>query len=149
MMHWQHLDDTPDKMKSYNELVKIDDFLKRYEYLKLGSVVAEETFGPARYLNQAFYRSEQWKRIRREVILRDNGFDLGIPGFDIRGKIYIHHIEPITIEDIINRTPKLLSLDNLISVSDKTHNAIHYGDITLLPYFDLVERRPGDTCPWK
>lgn len=136
-------------MKTYSSLVKIDDFLKRYEYLKIGGSVAEETFGPARRLNQEFYKSEQWRRTRNQVIVRDNGCDLGVDGFDIHGRIYIHHIEPITIDDILYRTSRLTDPDNLICVSMKTHGAIHYGDFTLLPYIDLVERRPGDTCPWK
>ena len=123
-------------------------FIERYRYLKLGGSVGKETFGYDRYLNQALYRSPEWKRFRRDIIIRDNGCDLGCEGYDIVGKILIHHIEPITIEDIIKRNPKIFDTENVISTQLMTHNAIHYGDERLL-ITEPVVRKPNDTCPWK
>ena len=134
--------------KSYKELVRLKTFLERFEYLKLDGIVGEETFGFNRYLNQDFYRSKDWKQIRKKVILRDNGCDLGIIDKPIRGYIYIHHINPITQDDIINKLGTLLDPDNLICVSKLTHDAIHYGDKELLPSEPAI-RKPFDTCPWK
>ena len=106
------------------------------------------TFGSERILNQVLYTSPEWKRVRRQVILRDNGCDLGSEGHDIRGdRIIVHHINPITVQDILNRDPKVFDMDNLISTSHNTHEAIHFGDENLLPK-QFVERKPGDTCPW-
>lgn len=134
--------------KSYLELIQISNFLDRFHYLRLDGRVGRETFGFDRYLNQTLYRSEEWKRFRRDVILRDNGLDLGVEGYEISGKIIIHHINPLTPEDVINRSYKIFDLDNVISCSLNTHNAIHYGDATLL-VTEPIERKPYDTCPWK
>lgn len=136
-------------IKTYTELSKIKDFEERYEYLRLGSRVGESTFGFERCINQMFYRSPEWKHIRSEIIRRDNGCDLGIEGRDIFGKIEIHHINPITIEDIEKSSDLLLDPDNLICVSPMTHKAIHFGDKTLLPRNTITVRKPNDTCPWK
>lgn len=138
------------QMKTFTELSKLKTFEERFLYLKLHGKVGEETFGLDRYLNQVLYRSEEWKRTRRLVIIRDEGRDLGIPGREIEGNgnLYIHHINPITLRDIQNRDPKLFDLENLITVSKSTHNAIHYGDENLL-LMEVKERRPNDTCPWK
>lgn len=137
------------KSRSYHELADISDFVERYEYLKLGSKVGELTFNGHRYLNQKFYTSDpEWLKVKRQVILRDEGCDMGHPDFPISGRIIIHHINPITIEDLIERDPKIFDMDNLICVSHKTHNAIHYGDISLLN-LPPVERRANDTCPWR
>jgi len=136
--------------KSYQELVSIPNYEDRYEYLKLGGSIGELTFNGHRYLNQKFYSSDpEWKRIKREVIIRDNGCDMGHEDYPINGgRIIIHHINPITIEDLINRDPSIFDLDNLVCVSHMTHNAIHYGDISLL-LLPLPERRANDTCPWR
>lgn len=134
--------------RSYTELSKLSSFLDRYEYLRLDGTVGFETFGSNRFMNQAFYTSPEWRRARREVIIRDDGCDLGVEGYDIFSKILIHHMNPIREEDLINRNPDILNPEFLICVSHNTHNAIHYGDKNLLPA-PLVERRPGDTCPWK
>ena len=135
-------------IRTYTELSKLQTFEERYRYLKLGGLVGEETFGYDRYLNQIFYNSDEWKAIRREVILRDNGLDLGVPGFKIHGRIIIHHMNPITKDDILRRSKFLLDPEFLISTVDNTHKAIHYGDESLLP-LPPVERTRYDTCPWK
>lgn len=134
--------------KSYLEMIQLSTFEERYEYLKLGGLVGEETFGYDRYLNQVLYRSSEWKRFRRDIILRDNGCDLACDGYDIIGKILIHHINPITIDDITNRNACLFDPNNVISTSLNTHNAIHYGDAELLTT-GPIERTKNDTCPWK
>lgn len=126
----------------------IPTFEERFEYLKIGGRIGEQTFGSDRYYNQRFYRSAEWKRVRNEIILRDNGCDLGCPDRPIPGKIIIHHLNPIIIDDIDLGSEYLLNPDYLICVSHNTHNALHYGDTSLLPK-DPVERRPYDTCPWK
>lgn len=137
-------------MRTYSELITIPDFLGRYRYLKLGGKVGEDTFGFDRYLNQAFYKSDEWKAARRKVIIRDNGCDLGVEGFELsNSKIIIHHMNQITREQVLNRDPILFDPEYLISVSNNTHQAIHYGDENLLPITFLVERRPNDQCPWK
>ena len=135
-------------IRTYSELVKFDSFEERFEYLKLNGVVSEETFGFDRYLNQMFYNSPEWKRIRNEVIIRDNGCDLGLYEYEIFGNIFIHHMNPIRVEDIEKRNPDILNPEFLISCSFQTHNAIHYGDIDLLPR-GIIVRHPNDTCPWK
>ena len=135
-------------IKSYDELVQIPTFEERYEYLKLNGRIGEETFGFDRWLNQKFYQSEEWKRIRRDIIIRDAGCDLGIEGREIMGRIYIHHMNPITMDDLIHRSDLMLNPEYLISVSTMTHEAIHYGDERLL-ISDYVERSPYDTCPWR
>ena len=134
--------------KTYSELIQIPTFEDRYAYLRLGGRVGEETFGFERNLNQSFYRSYEWRKVRREVIARDAGCDLAMPGFQIYNNIIIHHIVPITIEDLEDGTDLILNPNNLVCVSEKTHNAIHFGDKSLLPQTP-IERRPGDTCPWK
>lgn len=135
--------------RSYSELIKIPSFEERFEYLRIGGVVGEDTFGSHRYLNQTFYRSAEWRRFRQQIIIRDMGCDLGIKDREIPGIIIIHHINPISIEDIINRRlEKLLNPDNAISTSVMTHKAIHYGDENLL-IKDPIERTKFDTCPWR
>lgn len=136
-------------MRTYSELIQLSTFEERFHYLKLGANVAESTFGFSRYLNQDFYRSKEWKRTRNEVIVRDNGCDLGILDYPIGGRIYIHHIEPITPKDIIELTEYLLNPSNLICTSFETHNALHYGDDSLISNRTITERTPNDTCPWR
>lgn len=136
-------------IRSYSELITFDDFFDRFEYLKLGGVVGEETFGYDRYLNQMFYQSDLWKKdVRPWIISRDNGCDLGCPDRPIVGAIYVHHMNPITIDDIVNRTAKLTDEENLICCSFMTHQAISYGDSRLLQR-DPIVRKPNDTCPWR
>lgn len=134
--------------KTYNELKRLKTFEERYEYLKIGGKVGEDTFGFDRYLNQVFYKSKEWQSARNYVITRDNGCDLGIPGHDIHGYILVHHMNPITKEDVLNRSPKLFDPNNLICTSKRTHDGIHYGTDEL-PYEVPVERSRNDTCPWK
>lgn len=135
-------------LKTYSELIQIPTFEERFEYLKLDGNVGEDTFGFDRWMNQIFYRSPEWKRIRDEVIIRDNGCDLAMPGHEIYGRILIHHMNPISVDDIEHRTDLLLNPEYLISTLHRTHNAIHYGDKSLLPQ-GLIVRTPNDTCPWK
>lgn len=135
-------------IKTYSELIQIPTFEERFEYLKLDGSVGEDTFGFDRWMNQIFYRSPEWKRIRDEVIIRDNGCDLAMPGHEIYGRILIHHMNPISVDDIERRTDLLLNPEYLISTLHRTHNAIHYGDKSLLPQ-GLIVRTPNDTCPWK
>lgn len=135
-------------IRTYSELLEFDTFLERFEYLKLGGVVGEETFGYDRYLNQIFYRSPEWKKVRNEVILRDEGRDLGVEGRELSSNIFIHHMNPIVLRDIDDRNPDILNPDYLICCSKDTHNAIHYGNASLLMLEPIV-RRPFDTCPWK
>lgn len=135
-------------LKTYSELIQIPTFEERFEYLKLDGSVGEDTFGFDRWMNQIFYHSPEWKRIRDEVIIRDNGCDLAMPGHEIYGRILIHHMNPISVDDIERRTDLLLNPEYLISTLHRTHNAIHYGDKSLLPQ-GLIVRTPNDTCPWK
>lgn len=135
-------------MRTYKELIEFKTFKERFDYLKLNGIVGNDTFGFDRWLNQRFYKSAEWKHIRNFVILRDNGCDLGLAGNDISGKILIHHMNPISIDDIENRSDFLLNPDYLICVSHNTHNAIHYGDSDLLLKVPL-QRTKNDTCPWK
>lgn len=136
-------------IRTYSELSKLKTFRERYEYLKLDGIVGEETFGFDRYINQMFYKSEEWKRIRNYVITRDNGCDLGIPDRKIIDSvILVHHMNPITKEDIINKNEILLDPEYLITTIKPTHDAIHYGDESLLAE-DLIIRSKNDTCPWK
>lgn len=134
--------------RSYSELITIPTFEERYRYLRLRGRVGRETFGHDRYLNQVLYTSKEWRLFRNEIIVRDDSLDLGCDGFDIFGRIIIHHINPITVEDVLNRDPKVFDPNNVISCSNNTHQAIHYGDESLLPLLP-VERRPNDTCPWR
>ena len=135
--------------KSYSELILIPTFIERYRYLKINGVVGEETFGYERYLNQRFYTSKEWRQFRRDIIIRDQGLDMGVFGFPIGGTITIHHIVPIDKKDILQgRWDILMNPENVICVSDITHKAIHYGDESLL-MIGPTERRPNDTCPWR
>ena len=133
---------------SYSELITLPTFQERYRYLKQSGIVAQETFGSHRHLNQTYYTSPESRQVRNRVIIRDNGCDLGLEGFEINDKVYIHHINPITEEDILNRSPLLFDMDNLICVSFNTHQAIHYGDESMLPLTYFNERIPGDTKLW-
>ena len=134
--------------KTYGELIRLPTFEDRLRYLLIGGTVGRDTFGFDRYLNQMFYRDASWKRIRREVILRDNGMDLGCKDRPIAGFVYVHHIEPITKDDVLAHAECLLDPDNLVCCSKATHDMIHYGlEANVQPPF--VERRPNDTCPWK
>lgn len=137
------------KRRTYRELRQLKTFEERFNYLRLDGKIGIDTFGFDRYFNQQFYRSREWKRIRDQVILRDNGCDLGIEGRELKaGRILVHHLNPISLEEIQHSSDSLFDLDNLITVSLATHNSIHYGDETSL-YRDPVERKPNDTCPWK
>lgn len=135
-------------IRTYSELSQMTTFKERYEYLRLDGKVGEETFGFDRYLNQIFYKSDEWKSVRDFVIIRDNGCDLGIEGYEIHGKILIHHMNPISPEDIARRSEILLNPEYLITTVLSTHNAIHYGNESLL-ISEPIERTRNDTCPWK
>ena len=135
-------------IRTYEELSMLKTFRERYEYLRLSGKVGEETFGFDRYLNQIFYKSKEWEEVRNYVIIRDKGCDLGVEGYEIYGKILIHHMNPITLADIVRRSDILLNPDYLITTILSTHNAIHYGDSHLL--IDMpTERIRNDTCPWR
>lgn len=134
-------------IKTYSELKSLKEFSERFEYLKLRGVPFDITFGGHRQLNQLLYQSDIWRRTRRSVIIRDGGFDLAHSDYPIFGKVYIHHINPISIDDVLYRRDCLFDLENLISVSFDTHNALHYGcNIVKSGY---VERTENDTCPWR
>ena len=135
-------------IRTYSELITLPTFIERYRYLKLSGRVGEDTFGFDRYLNQVFYKSKEWRSIRDYVITRDNGCDLGMVGHDIYGRILIHHMNPITADDILKRSDLLLNPEYLICTIKNTHDAIHYSDESLL-ITDLIERSKNDTCPWK
>lgn len=135
-------------IKCYSELILLPTFRERYQYLRLNGEVGKETFGFDRYMNQFFYRSPEWRRVRDFVITRDEGCDLAVPGREIFGRIIIHHMNPIRPEDIRDRSELLLDPDYLITTIHETHLAIHYGDEHLLLQEPVV-RRPNDTCPWK
>ena len=137
------------KIRCYSELKNLKTFKERFEYLKLSGLVGAETFGFDRYLNQGFYHSTEWKEIRRKVIIRDNGCDLGIDGYDIVGGwIYLHHMNPVEVSDLVDFNPEVIDPEFLISTSFETHNAIHFERNN--PVRDLpVERSPNDMCPWK
>lgn len=137
------------QIKTYSKLIQLRTFEDRFNYLNLQGTIGDPTFGGHRKLNQVLYSCPEWKSIRRQVIIRDNGCDLAIEDRPIAGKILIHHINPITIEDIINRHPCVFDLENLISCSMNTHNAIHYGDDEVLKAYMFADRKPGDTCPWR
>lgn len=134
--------------RTYSDLILLPTFLERYRYLRLGGNVGLETFGHNRYLNQILYTSDRWRSFRDKIIIRDNGCDLGMEGFEIYDRILVHHINPITVEDVLNENPKVFDPDNVISTSHNTHQAIHYGDENLL-ITEPVERFRNDTCPWK
>ena len=133
--------------RTYSELRSLNTFEERYRYLALHGQVGIETFGFDRYLNQQFYTSKQWRNLRHQIIVRDNGCDLGIEDRDIHDSIYVHHLNPMTVEDFETGDPRVLDPENLICVTHRTHNAIHYGDERLLPPI-FTERRPGDTKLW-
>jgi hypothetical protein len=137
-------------IKTYSELILLPTFEERFEYLKLDGMVGETIFGFDRWLNQVFYKTKEWREARRKAIIRDRGFDLGVDNIahEIRGQIIVHHMNPITKEDILNRSDILLNPEYLICVSDRTHRAITLGDSNLLEK-TMVERYPNDTCPWK
>ena len=135
-------------VRSYTELNKLGTFEERFEYLSVKGVVGEQTFGGERYLNQAFYRSREWKWARDIVISRDLGLDMGVPGFEMYDKILVHHMNPITPQDVMRRNPDILNPEYLVAVSHNTHNAIHFGDKSILR-LPFVERRPGDTDLWE
>jgi hypothetical protein len=135
------------KLKTYSELIRRTSFEERYDYLRIGGAIGIATFGSSRYLNQSFYTSYQWRRIRDEVILRDNGCDLGMSGYQIFDKVVIHHMNPVTEDDLYEMSPFLIDPEFLICVSPRTHNAIHYGDAQLLPALPIVRSR-NDTSPW-
>lgn len=138
----------PMTIRTYHELIKLSTFEDRFRYLRLYGAVGKDTFGFDRIFNQRFYQSREWKLFRNEIILRDQGCDLGIEGRDIMGPIVIHHMNPITLEDIEDATEFLLNPEYVIACSHLTHNAIHYGDENLLMK-DPIVRKPNDTCPWK
>jgi hypothetical protein len=135
-------------IKTYSELIKLPTFIERFRYLKLDGTVGQSTFGYDRWLNQMFYQSPEWKRLRREIILRDNACDLGIEGHDIYKYVVIHHMNPIYKQDLLERNEFCMNPEYLICVTDRTHKALHYGDESLLAIAP-VERSRFDTCPWK
>ena len=139
---------TTTNIRTYSELIQLPTFEERFDYLRLDGVVGKDTFGFDRYLNQQFYRSSEWKRIRNRVIVRDNGCDLGIDEYEIHGRILIHHMNPISIEDLQHMSNLLMNPEYLICVSHRTHNAIHYGDESLIVSAP-IERSQNDTCPWR
>lgn len=139
---------TMTNIRTYSELIQLPTFEERFDYLRLDGVVGKDTFGFDRYLNQQFYRSSEWKRIRNQVIVRDNGCDLGIDECEIHGRILIHHMNPISIEDLQHMSDLLMNPEYLICVSHRTHNAIHYGDESLI-VTTPIERSQNDTCPWR
>ncbi len=134
--------------KSYSELISIKSYKDRYDYLKIDGAIGKATFGGHRYLNQVFYRSLKWKDIRKKVIIRDNACDLAHKDYEILGRVYIHHINPITIEDMLEERSCVYDLENLVCVSFDTHNAIHFGSEGC-PTFEPIERKRYDTCPWR
>lgn len=133
--------------RSYSELLRLDTFEERFEYLSLKARIGQQTFGFERWMNQTFYRSKEWRDLRVEVITRDSACDLGVSGFDIHERAIIHHIIPMTVEDLEDRNPLCVDPENLITTTHNTHNAIHWGDKSLLR-LPPVERRPGDTKLW-
>lgn len=135
-------------IRTYSELILLPTFEERFKYLQLNGRVGDDTFGFDRYINQKFYRSAEWKRIRDLVIMRDNGCDLALEGYEIYGRILIHHMNPITIKDVELSTEYLMNPEYLICVTHNTHNAIHYGDEKLINKGPVV-RTKNDTCPWK
>lgn len=135
--------------RTYTELSKLKTFDERFNYLLLKGRVGIETFGYDRYLNQILYNSPEWKKLRDMVIIRDNGQDLGLEGYPIYGRVIIHHINPITIDDVLNYSPDVFNPEYLICSAHKTHNAIHYGVEDYVKSLEVVERKPNDTIPWR
>ena len=136
-------------IRTYSELIKLETFEERFRYLELSGTVGAETFGFDRYLNQNFYTSDEWKRLRNQIIIRDNGCDLGVSGYDIHTVILIHHMNPISVKDVLAHNDLLINPEYLITTRLSTHNGIHYGDDSILQSYSVIERRPGDTCPWR
>lgn len=138
-------------IRTYTELIQIPTFIERYRYLKLGGKVGEETFGWERYLNQNFYNSVEWRSFRREIIIRDHGCDLGLEGYEFGEgeRIYIHHMNPIDTYDIVYQTKYLMNPEYVISVRNRTHQAIHYGDESMIMEHEPVVRKPNDMAPWR
>ena len=136
------------RIKCYSELQQLSTFEERYNYLRLSGRVGQDTFGFDRVFNQMFYSSREWKAVRNRVIIRDLGCDLGVEGYDIHGRILIHHMNPITLDDIRFNTDFLMDPEYLVTTTHSTHNAIHYGDESLIQKAP-IERRRNDTCPWK
>lgn len=136
------------KTRCYTELRQLPTFEERFEYLKLGGQVGNDTFGFDRWINQRFYKSPEWKRVRRDIIIRDEGRDLGVEGYELQNGIYVHHMNPMIPKDIVDAADWILNSEYLICVSFNTHQAIHFGDGSLLPKLPM-ERKPNDTCPWK
>ena len=134
--------------RTYSELITLPTFAERFKYLKLDGSIGRETFGFKRWINQELYHSDKWLRFRDKIIIRDNGRDLGVPGYDIYGSILIHHLNPVTYEDILRQNSCVFDPENAICTRLKTHNAIHYGDDSLL-IVSPIERSPNDTCLWK
>lgn len=134
--------------RSYRELIRIPTFEERYKYLRLNGKVGIDTFGFDRWLNQRLYKSIEWKQLRNKIIVRDKGFDLAFDGIPCFGRAIVHHMNPITEEELINGDESIFDPENLILCSLQTHNAIHYGDVSKIRQ-DVIERRPNDTCPWK
>jgi hypothetical protein len=147
----EHMQDkiqrTSAMIRTYNELRRIESFEDRFEYLRLGGTVGQSTFGFDRHINQAFYTSSEWRSIRQHVIIRDNGCDLGVLGYEINGALLIHHINPMDVDDVIHREEWILDPQFLITTTTNTHNAIHFGDRSLISK-PFVERKPGDTRLW-
>lgn len=135
-------------IRTYSELITIPTFEGRYEYLRLDGQVGAETFGYDRWLNQQLYTSPRWRRFRRDIIVRDNGCDLACEGYDVQGRLIIHHLEPITLDDILNEDPKVFDPENVVVTTHNTHLAIHYGDEHQL-ITGPIERFANDTCPWR
>lgn len=135
-------------IRTYQELRRLRTFEERFDYLRLRGSLGKETFGYDRYLNQRFYRSTEWRRVRREVIIRDNGCDLGVDGYGIHTGLFIHHMNPITAQDLSNQNPDILDSEFLITVTHDTHNAIHYGQDPLQNH-TLIVRTPNDLAPWR
>lgn len=136
--------------KSYTELIQISSYEDRFHYLKIGGTIGIATFGSNRYLNQIFYTSPEWKAFRKKIIIRDQGCDMGIGDMEIAGdRVIVHHINPITVDDVLQRSSSLFDPENVITVADNTHKAIHYGDFSLLPPIKPIERAPNDMCPWR
>lgn len=136
-------------VRTYSELIQLSTFEERFNYLRLNGIVANETFGFDRYLNQKFYKSPEWQRLRQQIIIRDQGCDMALRDHEINGSIIIHHMNPLSIDQIENNPELLLDPEYLICVSLDTHNAIHYGNGDYKDNTILVDRRPGDTTPWR
>lgn len=135
-------------IKTYSKLISIPTYEERFKYLQIKNAIGKDTFGYDRYLNQILYHSSEWKRLRNEIIIRDNGCDLAFDGYEINSRILIHHLNPITVDDVKNRSPMVFDPENLVCVTHNTHNAIHYGDDNLLIKSPVI-RSVNDTCPWK